>query len=402
MPNKFTAAESIRTNNNDFANYTMKVRLPNIIQEISTLNPDYPDSIHEQLDALQAMVANDDVIPLLDMQTAYDYDPWMKAYEEQHTLVNGDLTWHDVQWFFAETYVYRYLLEVVRWYETGRDPYLPKKRTELDGDALWKLLDCTLAVSGTVDEQLMELLAFDLWGNRIDLSYEESRAQGTDISDDDLLVDDRANLLDYLHQSATDSGSLKGKGDIYIVADNAGTELTMDLVLIDFLLQHVTEKVYLHVKAHPTFVSDTISADVWMTLDAMLQHGEKATQLSQRLIDAWNKERFHILPHPYWNSSDFIWHMPKTLSHLLNDARMVIFKGDANYRRVVGDAMWAVETSFSDILSFINAPVMCLRTLKSDTLIGLPSAETAQKLNTIDPKWRNNGKRGVIQFKDQI
>ena len=77
----------------------------------------------------------------------------------------------------------------------------------------------------------------------------------------------------------------------------------------------------------------------------------------------------------------------------------MIIKGDANYRRTVGDCLWPAQTPFTHVLSYIDAPVLCLRTLKSDPVIGLPSAATAAALDRVDPEWRVNGKRGLIQFK---
>jgi uncharacterized protein with ATP-grasp and redox domains len=400
MSHNLTSPEPIRTDeSNAFANNTMKVRVPAIIADTLQLNPTYPDSIKAALDELQTAVASGNHIPALDIQAAPDYEQWLTVLEQQQVSVDGDLTWHNAQWFFAETYVYRYVIQAVRWYETGRDPFLPKKRIEIEGDALWALLDRALNRSGTLDEQFMELVAFDLWGNRIDLSYEASLAHGTDIGEDDLLVDNRLQLLEHLHQTANEEGSLKGVGDVYIIADNAGTELTMDLVLIDFMLQHVTDTVILHVKSHPTFVSDAIPQDIWMTLMEMRSHGQPADALATRLTNAWNAGRLKIVPHLFWNSSFFMWDMPITLHNLMNTARLVIVKGDANYRRAIGDSVWAVDTPFADVMRYLNAPVMCLRTLKSDPIVGLPSLATEAELEKVDSQWRTNGKRGVIQFK---
>ena len=93
--------------------------------------------------------------------------------------------------------------------------------------------------------------------------------------------------------------------------------------------------------------------------------------------------------------------MPADLARKLNDARLVIIKGDANYRRAVGDCLWEAHTPFSHALEYLDAPALCLRALKSDPVVGLPSAHTAKALDRIDPDWRVNGKRGLIQFKGQ-
>jgi uncharacterized protein with ATP-grasp and redox domains len=390
----------IRTDeSNAFANNTMKVRVPAIIEQTLDLNPQYDKTIKNNLKALKMAVENGDIIRPLNKDSAPDYDEWLEALDKQRSSIGDDPSWHNSEWFFAETYTYRLLIEAVRWHETGHDPFLPKKREELVGDAMWALIEKALSITGTAEEQLMEKVAFALWGNRIDLSYAASMAHGTVIGEDDLLVDDRQALLDSLKQTATTNNSLKCESPIYIICDNAGSELAMDLVLTDFLLEHVTETVYLQVKFHPTFVSDVVPADIWMMLDAMQAQGGSTANLAERLRDYWVNNRLKIVPHPFWNSSLFMWDMPETLYSVLNQARLVIVKGDANYRRVVGDAKWSVDASFTGVTRYLDAPLLCLRTLKSDPIVGLPSLDIETQLDTTDPAWRTNGKRGVIQFK---
>ena len=372
----------------------MRVRVPAIIDETIALNPDYPASIKRRLASLRDEMAAGAPIRRLERVSAPDYAEWSAALEGQGAIVEGDLTWHNAEWFFAETYAYRCLIEAVRWHETGRDPFAPKKLAELQGEALWRLLDRATAPSACVDEALRRAVEYALWGNRIDLSYAASTERGTDISPDDLLVDDRAELLTYLIQSPQN-------GSVYIIADNAGSELAMDLVLADCLLRHVCERVVIYLKAHPTFVSDAVTQDVWLMLTAMKRRGKGAAALAARLQEAWEAERLRLVPHPYWNSSRFLWDLPADLRLVLDRARLVIIKGDANYRRTLGDALWSAQTPFSDVVGYLDAPVLCLRTLKSDPIVGLSAAEVALQLDRSDPDWRVNGKRGVIQFKAQ-
>ena len=83
--------------------------------------------------------------------------------------------------------------------------------------------------------------------------------------------------------------------------------------------------------------------------------------------------------------------------HTFRGAALVIFKGDANYRRVVGDALWPPETPLASVVDYFPAPLLALRTLKSDPVVGLP-AGLAARLDGVDPDWRINGKRGVIEL----
>ena len=392
----------IRTDNsNPFANNTMRVRLPAIIDEVKALNPDYPPDILRHLSWLRRDLADGAPIDQTDLLPAGDIGEWSRALQRQREIIGIAPTWQNAEWFFAETYAYRLLIEAVRWRESGRDPFLPKKREELQSDALWQLIERAYAPNDSPEREVARAVEFALWGNRIDLSYAPSSERGTDISADDLLVDDRKALMTYLSESRSSPGGIRSPAPVHIVADNAGSELAMDLVLAECLLRHVTPWVAIWLKTHPTFVSDATPADVWMMLAEMDKRGLRSKALSTRLRAAWAEERLRFLPHPYWTSSRFLWELPADLARQLNHARLVIIKGDANYRRTVGDAIWPAQTSFADVLGYLDVPALCLRTLKSDPVVGLPSAETAQALDRIDPDWRVNGKRGLIQFKAQ-
>ena len=402
MPRLLPAPPPVRTDHsNAFAHNTMAVRVPDIIAETISLNPDYPTSIKSRLSRLHDALASGSAIRPLDSESASDYLPWLHALRRQREIVEGEPTWHNAEWFFAETYAYRLLIDATRWNENRRDPFLPKKLEELHGEALWLLLDRAIQPAAGVEEQILQAVAYDLWANRIDLSYAASLEQGTKIAPEDLLVDDRALLLEYLRRSAQPGQKLHGEGTVYIVADNAGSELAMDLVLSDCLLRHVTNRVVIYLKSHPTFVSDATPEDVWMMLAEMSGRGGKIAEMAERLTDAWRAERLRFTPHLYWNSSILLRDMPSHLRGRISGARLFIIKGDANYRRAVGDCLWPVESRFADVMSYLDVPVMCLRTLKSDPLVGLPSARMESELDAADPLWRVNGKRGLIQFKAQ-
>jgi hypothetical protein len=82
-------------------------------------------------------------------------------------------------------------------------------------------------------------------------------------------------------------------------------------------------------------------------------------------------------------------------------ARLVLLKGDANYRRLSEDRLWSPETSLAEITGYFPAPLLALRTCKSDSILGLPSG-MAEQLDALDDKWRVNGRRGVIQGVDPL
>ena len=110
------------------------------------------------------------------------------------------------------------------------------------------------------------LLHASLWGNRSDLSYEVARRLGRPTGAPEeranLLVDDSNRLWDLLRT--------KECSRLALLADNAGTELLMDLALVDYLLcQDLVEDVQVHLKPCPFFVSDAMAEDVWAGLAAL-------------------------------------------------------------------------------------------------------------------------------------
>ena len=392
----------IRTDHsNAFANNTMRARLPAIIDEVIALNPDFPPELLRHLRWLRRDLAEGARIDQTELLPAGDIGDWSDALQRQREIIRSEPTWQNAEWFFAETYAYRCLVEAVRWRETGRDPFLPKKLEELHSDALWQLMERACEPLDSPEIEVARAVEFALWGNRIDLSYAPSSERGTDISADDLLVDDRGALAAYLSQSRESPGGYQGESPVYIVADNAGSELAMDLLLAECLLRHVTPRVIICLKAHPTFVSDATPADVWMMLSEMKRRGPGAAALEKQLRARWHSGQLRFLPHSYWNSSHFLWDLPRDLASPMKAARLVIIKGDANYRRTVGDALWPAHTPFSEVIKYLDTPALCLRTLKSDPIVGLPSAETAAALDKVDADWRVNGQRGVIQFAAQ-
>lgn len=376
----------VRTDtSNAFAHNTMKVRVPAIIREVQALNPDYAPVIQAALTRLASDMENDQPIPMIDALSP-DYELWASCYAPYA----GD-TWLNTDWFFAEVYGYRLLMQAVRWWETGRDPFAPKKAAELGNDELWLRLEKVLTSTERDPEmRLIGLIHNALWGNRIDLSFAASQVHGTAVTNEDLLVDDSRAVARQL---------LQNKGDIHLVADNTGTELAMDLVLLDELLTARHNRIIVHVKMHPTFVSDATASDVRTLIEKLCVYPNSLIQaLGGRLDIAFQEGRLRLAPDFYWNSTRVLEDMPQHLIEVFRSAALVIIKGDANYRRIVGDRLWSPDTSFVSITDFFPAPLLALRTLKSDLIVGLPSG-MAERLDTHDTQWRVNGRRGLIQFR---
>ncbi|MEP6987794.1 MAG: ARMT1-like domain-containing protein, partial [Chloroflexota bacterium] len=275
---------------NAFAHDTMFRRLPANIREVGQLNPDYPASIQSALQQLAEALENDAPVGAFNPFSP-DVDLWeasLKAHEGQ--------TWLHTDWFFAEIAAYRHLIEAVRWWETGRDPFMPKKVAEMGSADLWTALDKALAVRQmSIAERLQALVHIDLWGNRIDLSFTASLAHGHVVGEDDLIADDSVAAVEHI---------LRTDGDVHFIVDNTGTELAMDLALADALFDKGIGRIFFHLKLHPTFVSDTIVADMHIMLAAMQseERNQETKDLGKRLQTALDEGRLRLAPGAFWNS----------------------------------------------------------------------------------------------------
>jgi hypothetical protein len=94
------------------------------------------------------------------------------------------------------------------------------------------------------------------------------------------------------------------------------------------------------VKMQPVFVSDAITRDVWRLVERMRERGGDARKLAERLLAGFEADRVAIAPDPFWSGPRFLWEAPAHLRSELGSATIVVLKGDANYRRLVGDAPW--------------------------------------------------------------
>lgn len=375
----------IRTDgSNAFAHRSMKERVPRILQEVMDRNPDYPVQIREAIAALRDGIVNDAPMALF-APPAPDYDDWARRFASH----DGE-TWLGTEWFFAEMFAYRHLMSACRYWTTRRDPFRPFKREEMESEALQATVEEALAREGDRRERLHRALIGALWGNRMDLSMKGVLEQGTDATDDHLLVNDVPATIDDL---------LAGEpGAVHVIMDNAGTEEAFDLALADLLLdKEAAREVVLHVKMMPVLVSDVLGEDVYWLLDVMDGHGGRLARLAASIREHIRHGRLQIVPDRFWNTDGRMGELPARLYSAFREADLVIAKGDANYRRATNDALWPAEASWADAVAAVPAPFLALRTVKSDTLVGV-DPDTVRHLDQNEGAWRTKGTYGVAQY----
>ena len=377
-----------------WAQSTIRERLPEILERTRVEN-DFSSRVESRLQALRENIPGGP-IRHLENQHAPDYEPWQSyiaPYQGQD--------WLEVPWFFVEHYFYRRIMEAVDYFGGGSDPFLIQKGKGIR-QAVPRIRPLAEQINAWVNEadppasHLQHLLYLDLWGNQADLSLWPANGAETpdhshlDQAQDHLLVDDSYPVISALQSGLVDR--------LDFLIDNVGFELVHDLALAEYLLSVGEVKhVRFHVKAHPTFVSDAVQPDVTDTIRSMhSSEQDPISLLGRRLADHLTEDRLTIHAHFFWNSPLEFWHFPRDVQKILGAADLLISKGDANYRRLVGDRHWPYHTPFPEVVDYLPVPAVALRTLKAEVAVGLPP-DTVARVQKEDPRWMVNGRWGVIQ-----
>lgn len=312
-------------------------------------------------------------------------------------------TWHDAPWWVVENYMYKRLLEAFarRGPEAAcQDPFEPQKNEAIASVAgvplttsiepLLKLIasaEGSSAEAGDKRTCLQAALLRSLWGNQADLSLsagkvEEMKAAGEIISDNVELA------LDLLMSSP---GQI-----VAMVLDNHGIEVVCDLVLADALLRLAgASAVTLHVKNAPVFVSDVTKADVFGVIVWLREHSEA---LGTRLAGYMEEGRLLLFSDEFYTSARPFWQIPQVLHEEFACAAAVILKGDANFRRLLGDLHWPHDTNFDSYGRgfWPSAGLIALRTMKSGVAIGITAERKAQALAARPADWLTSGHYGQV------
>lgn len=274
--------------------------------------------------------------------------------------------------------------------------------------------------AGLLTDRIQSFVLTSLWGNRMDLSIwpvggsggqgtdgQSSAARASEAFSSVLEAGQRMILANDILELSTYVECLQKPSRMDIVVDNAGFELFCDLCLADFLIfSGIASKVHMHLKAHPTFVSDAMVKDLMDTITFLQQIEIKSadgTTPTRALGERWARHvaegRWVLCENFFWVQPQAMWDMPRTLKEEMSASKLVFIKGDANYRRLLGDRHWNLDTPFCDVLSYFPAPICALRTLKAELGCGMPPERTERAARE-DKDWLVAGKYGVIQFCD--
>jgi hypothetical protein len=409
-------------------------RLPLILDELVAHAMDtLPHATVAAIAALRAEIVRD--APL-----SPPSDATWAAYVAPH----AGCTWLTAPWWLVENYTYQRVREAVAMHGGPADVFAPQKAAALHGARRAFVQSVLPIVAGgggeggkIGDDALPGAVYRSLWGNRADLSLHTVAALATGAAggsggsgatgDADpnaglLLVDDVPAAV-AIFRAATASAIAASPAAVAVVLDNCGLELLSDLALVDALLRDGGSspgcvRVTLWAKAAPVFVSDAQPHDVdahvaWLdsaAAAAAVENGGSGSgdgvgdetagmrALAARLRGYLADGSLVVASHAFFCSPLAFWDAPSDLVGRLSGCALVIAKGDANYRRLLGDAHWAHDTPWAEVTGYFPAPLLALRTAKSGIVAGLPPGAEAAAAAAHPADWLTSGRYGMAQL----
>ncbi|XP_065368337.1 damage-control phosphatase ARMT1-like [Calliphora vicina] len=403
-----------------FAYYTFRERLPNTLNTIwQTLlktkqqnelpnSQEELDGVMEKIKLLKQQMENNQQLELFKGKET-DQKVWNSFIEN---LPQDQCTFYQACWLYAECYMYR---KLASYFEASQslknyDFFAQQKfhALKLASEVMEQVAENTKNSENNV-KTFSRLLKLNLWGNRCDLSItsgQEIRPIGNlldiiDTLNDNVLIDHSEKIWNCLQNCSKQKDS---KVIVDFICDNAGFELFTDLLLAQYLIDNgMADIVRFNIKSIPWYVSDTTEQDVQGTLEYLKEF--KSMELN-RLGNVWSqffedgrfvlakREDFWTSPYEFYRMADINPALYKTLEQ----SSLLIFKGDLNYRKLLGDFNWDFCEKFETCLRGFRPTQLCtLRTVKGDLICDLKPGQ-AEELSKQNKDWMFTGEYGLIQW----
>lgn len=164
---------------------------------------------------------------------------------------------------------------------------------------------------------------------------------------------------------------------VYIVFDNFGFEFVIDLILVDFLLFfELVIEVYFYGKIILWFVFDIIIYDFnWLIEQVkysnykwMFKCGVDWEEYIKMGKWVYYNYIFWILFYEYCVMFQVVFDLYVELQKVY----LILFKGDLNYRKLIGDRKWEFFVLFYQVLNGFYFVLFCIiRILKVEIQVGL-------------------------------
>ncbi|XP_017067056.2 damage-control phosphatase ARMT1 [Drosophila eugracilis] len=413
-----------------FAYLTLRTRMPGIMQQIiMRVTDDLPEFVEKYGEEVRKDVKQIvDAIERLKMELNRD-----RKFLQFHGAEPDKAEWNAFLteipqpkrsffracWLHSECYLYR---RIFSFFENSRFlhnydcfDHLKKQDLIISEGPMKVLAKATRGLSKSFDV-FSKLLRINLWGNHFDMQFDAFQFGEEDnqndinvlveVADIDriLLVNDSTLVWNCLMKTK------KTSQDVIVdfICDNGGFEFFTDMLLLEYMVDNnLATQVRLHVKAIPWYISDATRKDVEWTIDYLSQHKDEClSSLGKKWARLMRLEKIIIAPVSYfWTGPQPYFVMVESdleLYRMLTNSKLAIFKGDLNYRKLMGDYIWdSAEEFITCLRGFRPTNICALRTVKCEVVCGLPEG-MADTLLRNDHNWMISGNYGVIQYTDSL
>ncbi|OBZ89445.1 hypothetical protein A0J61_02505 [Choanephora cucurbitarum] len=387
------------------------------------------ENIISALEEIKQEIAKNTPLRLI-KDKRHDAEKW----NQDLTKYFPEATWFSGTWLFNECYLYRRIAEIFNnskhWVDY--DCFERQKNDTFKGsynavfDLARKMPELIKPMSEEKQEIIYdELIQICLWGNATDLSLLTNMSQ-EDIHrlqavEQDRLAERRKFILADDTEKLWQKIKTLDNDRVDFVLDNSGFEVYVDMIFADWLLQtKKAGKVVFNCKTIPWFVSDVMPKDMPLMFDHCLDRdffphredrSEEDFQALEVMVKRWKDYvatgQLEIRSDDFWCTGHAYWYMesvaPELFQDLATQSKLVIFKGDLNFRKLVFDCDWPVTTPFREAIgpsmakNFTN--IVSLRTNKADPIVGL-TEETKKEIESKASRdeWRFSGKYAVVVY----
>jgi hypothetical protein len=210
-----------------------------------------------------------------------------------------------------------------------------------------------------------------------------------------LLRNDMKELLNVFEEGKT------ARGDVAIIVDRTGKALVADLALAYTLITlNLCETVTLHTKKYTVSEFGATSVDVFGHIEHLADPVHSNVWAVRHFGEALRRfvftGRLKIEDDIFWCLPTPLWDMPIHLEESLASSRLVIMKGDTNYRRLLGNLDWPLSSDSGSVLNYFHIPVCALRIIESE--IGCGIDEVGANQAGFSKASMQAGRWGMVQF----
>lgn len=416
---------------------TIVRRIPEVILgRIIEQNKEYTESmkINVKLEKIRELFKNAESRTYEKIECKIDEPYWTFFL---NYFIEKDIKMIKNTWIFNEYYFYRCLSSAYDFENTEYDFCQAEKYSGIteNKEMIEKICKCCLELleiyKTNPDEKIFAIFFFfALWSNQFDLSWnptkgkKEEKPGKQETPENDLTkrkleqkefyfnTDDVDKLYNSMYVDKiirndvsiiykdiqVGSKEKKQLDRFDIVLDNMGMEFITDLTLLLFLSNFFKE-IVIHVKKFPLFISDTMRKDIHFTLDHLEKDSTypNANILAKECKKMISSGRWKIKDDIYWNLPLPYWIMSKSIYNEFKNCAFACFKGDANYRRCLGDLRYDLSSNQKENFKYFPCKVIALRCLKSPVGCGI-DRNIVEKLSKNDKHWSNYGEFAVLQY----